>query len=277
MRKNPNTHIGAVASAAKRRGSGTKQSTTTGRDWAVEESTDPGLPDFHWKVGAQVVDGNKTQRCVAGTSASGGAERCRQPAIKGTSVCRYHGGAAPNIRAAAERRQSEAEVAAVVSATRRKMRLGEGPVEDRDPALVLNDLLSTVRGDLLALRQAAMTVDLTGGTEDEVDHRAIFITSLYGQWLDRAAKLSESLVKIHQSDRSLNMAESITALERIQRARELGLDEGTRAAAVTLAAAMRKSLIASESEGDNFAAAEVRGGDEVIIEDAAEWEEAAGD
>lgn len=256
MQRNSNLSMGTIAAAARKKAKQAeqveeaKQESTT-REWSVHESTDEGQPDWHWYLGGNLLDGTKTQRCCASSRSSGGVERCRQTAIKGTTVCRHHGGQAPNVQASIQRRQTEEEVAQVINATRRKMRLGEGPVEDRDPALVLNDLLATVRGDLLALRQAAMTVDLTDAEQD-VSHRAMFITGLYGQWLDRAQKMAESLVKISQNDRSLNMAESLSALERIERARDLGLDDETRDAAIVLAKAMRNKMLTDGQQPDTF-------------------------
>lgn len=45
-------------------------------------------------------------QCVATAKSSG--KPCSKPAIPGGTVCRYHGGAAPQVRAAAARRIAEA-------------------------------------------------------------------------------------------------------------------------------------------------------------------------
>jgi len=41
-------------------------------------------------------------RCTATASSTG--ERCKQPAIPGSNVCRFHGGAAPQVEAKAQER-----------------------------------------------------------------------------------------------------------------------------------------------------------------------------
>lgn len=47
-------------------------------------------------------------QCAAHTSAGG---QCRRQAVKGATVCHVHGGAAPQVKAAAARRLAEAEAA----------------------------------------------------------------------------------------------------------------------------------------------------------------------
>jgi hypothetical protein len=47
-------------------------------------------------------DNPKANQCTATSKTS--RNRCTQPAIPGGSVCRYHGGAAPQVKAAAAAR-----------------------------------------------------------------------------------------------------------------------------------------------------------------------------
>jgi hypothetical protein len=43
-----------------------------------------------------------TEQCTATASSTG--ERCKQPAIPGGNVCRFHGGSAPQVKEAADER-----------------------------------------------------------------------------------------------------------------------------------------------------------------------------
>lgn len=57
-----------------------------------------------------------TARCTATSKQRG--EQCKQPAIHGGTVCRFHGGAAPQVIAAAERRLEELKPKAVLTIDR---------------------------------------------------------------------------------------------------------------------------------------------------------------
>ncbi len=53
------------------------------------------------------------RRCSARARSTG--EQCRQPAIRGGTVCRYHGGAAPQVRRSAKQRLAELAEPAVAA------------------------------------------------------------------------------------------------------------------------------------------------------------------
>lgn len=53
------------------------------------------------------------RRCAAASRTTG--RQCRQLAVNGSTVCHFHGGAAPQVRAAAERRNAEAEAARIAA------------------------------------------------------------------------------------------------------------------------------------------------------------------
>lgn len=59
-----------------------------------------------------MTDDPKAGQCTATAKSRG--QRCTQPAIAGGTVCRFHGGSAPQVRDAAERRQLEAAAEDVV-------------------------------------------------------------------------------------------------------------------------------------------------------------------
>jgi hypothetical protein len=54
-----------------------------------------------------------SDRCTATSKQRG--ERCKQPAITGGTVCRYHGGAAPQVKAAADKRLEELKPKAILT------------------------------------------------------------------------------------------------------------------------------------------------------------------
>lgn len=62
-------------------------------------------------AGDRGPDGRR--RCSGRSKQTG--EPCKQPPVPGAGVCRFHGGAAPQVRAAAERRALEARAAALAT------------------------------------------------------------------------------------------------------------------------------------------------------------------
>lgn len=76
--------------------------------------------------------------------------QCRQPAIPGGTVCHYHGGSAPQVRAAAARR-IEADIAANVLADGLAQAYGE-QVPDIDPAEAMLRAVSWKFAEVCALR-----------------------------------------------------------------------------------------------------------------------------
>lgn len=99
----------------------------------------------------QAVD-HPDRRCTA-TSRSG--ERCKRWAIKGGRVCRSHGGAAPQVRAAAERRLEQDRIAGEVSEL-----LDRFDIPDEHP---LEGLISVVRSTgrmMRALESLVRSLDL---------------------------------------------------------------------------------------------------------------------
>lgn len=226
--------------------------------WSVESSTDPDCEDWHWKsVGGQSLD-SRTIRCIAHKHGEYG--RCRQPAVQFTHMCRYHGGNLPQVKSAAKRRRVTHEVEQDIRKMREELRMGQGPLEERAPEAVLADVLALTRGDILAIRQSLVNVALA----DEAHlPSAQAILKQYGIALDRAARVAETLVKVKQADRSLDLSESQAALDRLAKVAELGKDPEYREAAVTVAARMRERLIALDQQADDL----VNGSDPVIVGD----------
>ena len=86
-------------------------------------------------------------------------ERCRRFAMHGTSVCFRHGGAAPQVKAAAERRQAEAEANKLLGSI---WRTEAEPV--RDPITALQQLAGQLQHAVNALGTRLDVAELDGPT-----------------------------------------------------------------------------------------------------------------
>lgn len=98
-----------------------------------------------------------TPRCSAKSKQTG--EQCKQRPVKGGTVCRFHGGAAPQVQAAAEQRELEAKADAEV----RKLWVG------LDQATPVKDPVASLERLAGALESA---VDVVGGKVNELGHLA---------------------------------------------------------------------------------------------------------
>lgn len=90
------------------------------------------------------VDG----RCTATSKSTG--ERCRRSAIPGGTVCRWHGGAAPQVRAkAAERLSERLKIPLNLAVKRLQKQLDNGDVDAKtvlDAVVKLAALIETLEG-----------------------------------------------------------------------------------------------------------------------------------
>ncbi|WP_073927922.1 HGGxSTG domain-containing protein [Streptomyces sp. CB03911] len=141
---------------------------------------------------------------------------CTNPPMRGADRCRMHGGAAPQVRAAAGRRIATAEWA---------RSFGE-PAEDADPtATVLNEI-RWCAGHVNWLRARVQDLEpeaLVWGTVSEVDRRGgqypgVDITSaakastwvaLYGTERDRLVRMCEVAHRMGISERQIELAERL--------------------------------------------------------------------
>ena len=155
----------------------------------------------------------KTQ-CVATAKLSG--QRCRRSPIAGSTVCRVHGGSAPNVKAAAARRAQEEE------ARRQLAALGEP--EQVDPAEALLHLISWKYGEVKWLRQRVQDLpadELTWGIAqtdvgvgpegpiDKVTEKASPSVwwALLRQAEDQLANYAERALRAGLEERRVRMAE----------------------------------------------------------------------
>lgn len=123
--------------------------------------------------------------------------------MRGQLVCRYHGGAAPQNRAAAERRLAEAETREVLAKSLREARPMAGIGDVYDELLAVGGVARTWRQVLQGRVEELKTYgyDSNLGTEQLKTDVALFERAL-----ERSAKIGEALAR-------LNLEERRTALD----------------------------------------------------------------
>lgn len=135
-------------------------------------------------------------KCTA--TAKGTGEGCRKDAMKGGTVCRSHGGAARQVKAAAAVRVSEAD--ALATLTRMEIAPVDDPLHElallAGEALQWKQLLRTVVSDLASLGYA-------GATGEQV--RAS--VQLYAASLDRLEKILVSIARLRIDERLAAISE----------------------------------------------------------------------
>jgi hypothetical protein len=106
-------------------------------------------------------------QCSATAKSTG--RRCTRPAVQGATVCRYHGGSAPQTARKAARRLALGEALAELG------RLGR-PVEV-DPAEAMLEMVYEAAGNVAVLRQLVQRLQVndvdagTGAIEGEIENR----------------------------------------------------------------------------------------------------------
>lgn len=136
--------------------------------------------------------GNAVERCRATANHTG--KRCRNYPIRGGTVCRYHGGSAPQVRAAAERRKLREE--AGTAAMRMLRQIGADPSPDRPPVEHLLD----------ELRQAALVSEWLG-QRAVLDGPTGPLWEVWERERDRRAKLAKFAVDAGLDERRVAVAE----------------------------------------------------------------------
>ena len=155
-------------------------------------------------------------KCKAVSSRTG--KPCRNDAIRGGAVCGMHGGKAPQVRAAANRRLERERIEAMAA------RLGV-PIEV-DPAAKLLELIWESAGNVEFYRSLAQRLSTPGEPElgDELgrlyapmvhqtgtltgESRAHVVVDLYDAERDRLARLVQEALKLRLDERRVQMAES---------------------------------------------------------------------
>lgn len=206
-------------------------------------STQPVQTCYDWDTSSTL--GARTHRDLAGTgpmddsrrctATNAAGARCAKAAILGGSVCRSHGGAAPQVKAQAARRLAEAGAA-------RSLKLADvevTPIEDplsklADVAAMAVAWMDHIAPKLDELHSWSATTE--GGTEQV---RAL--VALFERSMDRSQRFLADWVRLGFDERMVAMNERQASLvAEVLRAvlddPELGLDEDTRQVGRTVAA-----------------------------------------
>ncbi len=171
-------------------------------------------------MSGKALPADHPRRCTALARSSG--ERCRRAAILGGTVCRVHGGAAPQVKAAAKKRLALEDLRSAdfgLALAELEIEVGDrSPVEQLEVALKRTSAMT----EALRLMVGALTVPGDERTKHpEVWHRGgIFnpdrfgeesthaILEEYGRWLDRQGRLSEIAIRVGFDERRVRLVES---------------------------------------------------------------------
>lgn len=137
-------------------------------------------------------------RCTARTKKG---NPCRGKAIRGANVCRMHGGAAPQVRAAAARRVAISDI------RKEAARLGE--MIDVDPIDAILEMVKEAAANVAALRLALAELHI----DVRVDGTAIAFPSNIDNRGSRDPALPHVLVVMYDQERDRLVRYSKTALE----------------------------------------------------------------
>lgn len=141
-------------------------------------------------------------------------------AVTGATVCRMHGGAAPQVRAAAQRREATAEFLATYGDV-------DGPQED--PAVVVSRLIRQASGHVASLLERVQETEaeaLVWGMTSEVERQGGEFPGvdttysaavngwvrLYGEERDRLLKMCDLAARMGVEERLVTLAEVQTKI-----------------------------------------------------------------
>lgn len=157
-------------------------------------------------------DKTHARRCTAKSKRSG--HRCRRYPTRGASVCYYHGGAIPAVKAAAARRLARERLDGDLGKLLAEL---EMDAADRHPVAVLLDAvarasaMTEVLGSLLGGLRAAPDAEGNGGLygPDHLgDGRPHVLVEMYAQWTDRAARAAKLALDAGVDERKVRIREA---------------------------------------------------------------------
>lgn len=129
---------------------------------------------------------------------------CRARPVPGAKVCRYHGGGAPQVRAAGLRRLAAAKIAADAEAAVAQ----QGILTVEDPLLELSKLAAGSRAMLESLGARVNALDDIETFDDKNAPHARVAIEMYERAIDRTHRLLDTLVKHGYAERQIAIAES---------------------------------------------------------------------
>ncbi|MFC8517493.1 hypothetical protein [Streptomyces sp. NPDC057257] len=205
---------------------------------------------------APAVDGWTPRPTCTGKTKRG---PCKNSPIKGGTVCKFHGGSAPQVQAAARERLADADRRNAMEKWGRTF--GElAPAED--PAVVMAELIREARGNVAFLLERVRETEadaLVYGLESEVHVGATEFPgvnetyaasanswiSLYSEERDRLVRMIAVAAKMGVDERMVHLAEIQTAFmfEVVNRALDaFGLDARKPEAATVVGRVIREVM-----------------------------------
>jgi hypothetical protein len=167
----------------------------------------------HASNSAAGPNASNDRRCQARRS---DGEPCQRWAIKGATVCPSHGGSIKRVRAAAARRLQREQLEGDLGVLLAELEI---QAADRHPVDVL--LAAVARCSAMAQVLGALVGGLTTttggpgalwGPNHLGDGAPHVLTTMYGQWLDRAARASKLAIEAGVEERRVRLAEQLSAL-----------------------------------------------------------------
>ncbi|MCV7683442.1 hypothetical protein M3C12_008540 [Micrococcus luteus] len=146
----------------------------------------------------------KPRRCKAHTTAG---NPCRRAPILGGEVCPSHGGRAPQVKAAAERRHA----AQALEADARAVLAFEAVEPIADPVLALAELAAEVRATLRALGQRVNALQDPRYVSPLGTEQTRAELTLLGQYQDRLARMLTALGQFDLDERRVRLTEAQVA------------------------------------------------------------------
>lgn len=145
-------------------------------------------------------------QCTATSRQTG--ERCKAWAVKGTTICRHHGGSAPQVRAKAAERERVRRIEEHAA----KVLAYEGVTAVEDPLDELGKLANSAMAlqDALGARVNAMSKLEHFSTEGVATMKAE--VAMYERAMDRTHRLLDSLVKHGYTERQIRIKETEAVL-----------------------------------------------------------------
>lgn len=153
-----------------------------------------------------------SRRCTGISSRSG--KRCKKAAIKGGTVCATHGGAAPQVRAAAERREVERQTLAEAQRMVAKDESNKHPIEHLVDSMALASMQVMVWGDIVAdLDDPDKPGELLTYSKAHGAQLHPFVSER-DAWVDRKAKYADMCLKANVAEREIQLTEQQAASAR---------------------------------------------------------------
>ncbi|MGV9427066.1 hypothetical protein ACWDO7_22620 [Streptomyces sp. NPDC003656] len=150
------------------------------------------------------------RRCTAHKKGPGGekGERCKAWALKGQSVCRVHGGNAPQNLAAAERRITEERLE---KETRRALAILDVPPVD-NPLTALSQLAGQVVAWKDALAERVNQLEQIRYTDDKRAEQLRSEVALYERAMDRCVNVLGTIGRLRIDERLAAISEQQAAV-----------------------------------------------------------------